>query len=97
MAQIIHPDDTGVVGESILETIAENEPVDAETFALAILMYRRKDLAVRREHMEYTHRLMRVMLDSLLAREQVVAQKIQFWATVILGISALILAAAALR
>jgi hypothetical protein len=97
MAQIIHPDDSGVVGSRILRAVEEHEPVDAETFALAILKFRQEALIVSRDHMEYAHALMRVMLDNLLAREQARSQRTQFVASIVLGIASLILAGAALK
>lgn len=96
MQQIIHPDDTGTVGASILTAVKEHEPVSAEVFALAILRYRESTLRVSLVHMNYAHSLMRVMLDSLLAGEQEKSEKRMFNTSWMLAIVAIVVSAIAL-
>lgn len=94
--QIISTHDSGLVGSKILEAVRESGSVSAETMALAILKYRETDFVVDLAHMNYAHGLMRVMLDSILAKEQAHAQRTQFWASVVLSLASVVLSAASL-
>lgn len=88
--QLLIDGDYGTVGTRILQTIDEFNPVSAEEFAIAMLKYRQGAITLRPDFLEHVQSVMRVMLDSLLAREQAKAQRTQYWASIILGAAAVL-------
>ena len=95
MTQIISSHDSPITGRRILEAVEEIKP-SAATMAMAMMKYREDTVGTATEHMVMAHKLMRVPLDILLAKEQSRSQWVVAAVSIAIGVASLVVAVIAL-